>query len=137
MNRFLAAILSTVIFASIYSAISYIPIAQREADNYYFGFFETMSFTSLYAGSVYVLVAIPLSLMIDHVVTTTNARYVKKLVIYSIFGLLIGSLFPLILVPGLNSIALTSLYALIGLMASTIYYHSLLWLPVREKPPTT
>ncbi|ARK20769.1 hypothetical protein [Sporosarcina ureae] len=132
MKRFISAIIAAIFFAIIYSAISYVPESQREPNTYYFGYAETMVFVMLYAGPIFLLIGIPLSIMIDKLMKNKKSQYVKKLVFYSVAGLLIGALFPLILLPGLNSVSLIVLYAGIGLMAANIYFHTLLLLPPRN-----
>src|SRR5699024_12266853 len=60
MKRFLTVILSVVLFATVYSWVSYVPISQREPNVYYFGFFETFIFVIIYAGPIYFLAGLPL-----------------------------------------------------------------------------
>lgn len=132
MKRFITAIIAAILFAIIYSAISYVPESQRESSTYYLGFAEAMVFVMLYTGPIFLLIGIPLSIMIDQLIKNKKSEYVKKLVFYSVAGLLIGALFPLILLPGLNSVSLIVLYAGIGLMAANIYFHTLLLLPPRN-----
>ena len=134
MKRFLSAVIAAILFAIIYSAISYAPESQREPNTYYFGFTETMAFVILYAGPIFFLIGIPLSIMIDKLMESKKSPYIKKFIFYSMAGLLIGALFPLILLPGLNSPSLIVLYAGIGFMAANIYYHTLLWFPFNKKP---
>ncbi|WP_303969436.1 hypothetical protein [Sporosarcina ureae] len=129
MKRFISAVIAAILFAIIYSAISYVPESQRESSTYYLGFSEAMVFVMLYAGPIFLLIGIPLSIMIDTLMKNKKSQYVKKLVFYSAAGLLIGALFPLILLPGLNSVSLIVLYAGIGLMAANIYFHTFLLLP--------
>lgn len=133
MKRFLSAIIATILFAIVYSAISYAPESQREPNTYYFGFTETIVFVMLYAGPVFLLIGIPLSIMIDKSIENKKSQYIKKLVFYSVAGLLIGALFPLVLLPGLNLASLIVLYAGIGLMAANIYFHTFLLLPFSKK----
>jgi hypothetical protein len=68
MKRLLTALLSAVLFATIFSWISYVPSSQREPNVYYFGFSETFAFVIIYAGPVYFLVGLPLSIFIDKLV---------------------------------------------------------------------
>ena len=44
MKRFLIAVLSIVLFATIIAWVSYIPSVQREPNVYYFGFLDTFFF---------------------------------------------------------------------------------------------
>ena len=131
IRRLVATVISIILFAVIYAAISYAPESQRESDTYYFGFVETIVFVMLYAGPVFLIIGIPLSVMIDKVLENKKMQYRKKLVFYSVAGFILGALFPLILLPGLNSASLVILYAGIGLMAANIYFHTLLFLPFK------
>lgn len=133
MRRLAATVLSIILFAVIYAAISYVPESQRESDTYYFGFIETIVFVMLYAGPVFLVIGLPLSIMIDRVLENKKMQYGKKLVFYSVAGFILGALFPLILLPGLHSASLVILYAGIGLMAANIYFHTLLLLPFESK----
>ncbi|SKB02459.1 hypothetical protein SAMN04244570_2960 [Sporosarcina newyorkensis] len=131
IKRLLAAIVAAIIFAVIYSSISYVPQSQREYNTYYFGFFETAFFVILYAGPVFLMVGIPCSILIDKLSELGNLhskknKYIKRLIFYSIAGLLVGTVFRLILMPGDNSLSILFWYSLIGFAASTIYYHVLL-----------
>ncbi|WP_301107660.1 hypothetical protein [Sporosarcina sp.] len=131
MRKFLAALCAAVVFAAIYSSISYVPVSRQESNVYYFGFFETFAFVLLYSGPVYFLLGIPLSIMIEKLAesssTILNKRlYLKKLAYYAVAGLIVGAAFILILMPVSHSATFILSYALIGLLASIIYYHSLL-----------
>src|SRR5699024_8049553 len=101
MKRFLTVILSVVLFATVYSWVSYVPISQREPNVYYFGFFETFIFVIIYAGPIYFLAGLPLSVFIDKLIGRFNekpklVRYFIGLGLYSLVGPLVGLIFLII-----------------------------------------
>ncbi|WP_153721808.1 hypothetical protein [Sporosarcina cascadiensis] len=131
MKRFTAAVLAAIVFAIIYSSISYIPDSQREANVYYFGFFETFAFVLLYSGPVFLVIGIPVSILIDNIIERTTlhsakVRYLKKMVVYSVTGLLAGTAFIFVLMPVYHPASIIFSYALMGFVAANIYYHLLL-----------
>lgn len=121
--------LSTAIFALLLASFSFVPASQREADTYYFGFFEVFLFAVLYAGPVYFLAGIPISFLIDKKMkmlggTSNWKRYVLHLAFYSIAGALAGIIFLVLL--SLNSqphAEELAGFALFGAAASNIYFH--------------
>jgi urea transporter len=101
-RKFLTVVLSVILFATIFSCFFFVPSSQREPNVYYFGFFETFVFVILYAGPVYLLVGLPLSIFIDKLVakfhrTSKWKRYFFGLGLYSLAGTLVGALLPIIL----------------------------------------
>ena len=127
MKRFLTTALSLIIFATIFSWVSYVPSSQRESNVYYFGFLETFIFVIIYAGPVYLLVGIPLSIYINKLIKVFKrrsvwAKYFVGLGLYSIVGILVGVIFLLII--NLNTFLLEVIsFSIYGLVASNIYYH--------------
>ncbi|HWJ80256.1 MAG TPA: hypothetical protein VNR61_19495 [Niallia sp.] len=132
MKRLIASILSLFLFSTLFSLLSYTPSSQREANVYYFGFLETFIFVIIYAGPVYLIAGIPLSLFIDQIIEKFNSKskwkkYLIGLSLYSLIGILVGVIFLILL--SQNSaiyfqVILT--YSLYGFFASTIYYHLLI-----------
>jgi len=127
MKRFLTTALSVVLFATIYSWISYVPISQRESNVYYFGFFEVFIFVVIYAGPIYFLVGLPLSIFIDKLIKKFNrraklARYFIGLGLYSLVGILVGLVFLIIASQDLNRMDVTS-FSIYGFIASNFYFH--------------
>lgn len=139
MKRLLTVVLSVVLFASIYSWFSYVPSSQREPNVYYFGFFETFMFVVIYAGPVYFLVGLPLSIYIDNLIAKTNsnsnwARYFVGLGLYSFTGTLVGIIVLLIFSQSMDVYQLDVIsFSIYGLIASNFYYHlSLLILKINN-----
>jgi len=94
MKRLLTVVLSVVFFATIFSWVSYVPSSQREPNVYYFGFLETFTFVIIYAGPIYFLAGLPLSIVIDKLMDKSNrkskwAKYFVGLGLYSLFGILV------------------------------------------------
>jgi hypothetical protein len=139
MKRLLTTALSVVLFATIFSLISYVPISQREPNVYYFGFFETFVFVMIYAGPIYFLVGLPLSIFIDKIIKKSNreskwAKYFVGLGLYSLFGTLIGTIFLIFLSQNSNILSLEVLsFSIYGFIASNFYYHLSLIVPKINK----
>ena len=98
MKRFLTAALSAILFATIFSWFFFVPSSQREPNVYYSGFSETFTLVIIYAGPVFFLVGLPLSIFIDKLVAKFNkslrwARYFFGLGLYSLAGILLVLLF--------------------------------------------
>lgn len=101
LKRFITVAISVILFAILLSWYSYVPSSQREANIYYFGFFETFIFVILYAGPIYFLVGLPLSILIDNlagrfIITSKLLRYFISLGIYSLTGIVIGAILLII-----------------------------------------
>lgn len=128
-KRFITVILSIVLFATIFSWMSYVPSSQREPDVYYFGFLETFIFVIIYAGAVYLLVGLPLSIYIDKLIGQSNRkskwqRYFVGLGLYSFFGILIGVIFLILFSQNRNIYPLEFFtQSIYGFIASNFYYH--------------
>ena len=127
MKRFLTAVLSVVLFTTLFAWVSYTPSAQREPNVYYFGFLETSFFIVMYAGPVYFLVGIPFSIFIDELIKKTKrkskwARYFVGLGLYSSVGALVGFIFPVLLVESIDLWGIIP-YSICGFIASNFYYH--------------
>ncbi|GEL77625.1 hypothetical protein [Tenuibacillus multivorans] len=88
MIRFMTAILSTLVFASVFSWLNYVPVDERVENVYYFGFWETFLFVVIYAGPVYLLFGIPSSVIIDQWTTNVQqkGKFFLQLVLYGLFG---------------------------------------------------
>jgi hypothetical protein len=127
MKKLLTATLSTTLFAIIFSLLAYVPSSQRKPDVYYFGFFETFAFVIIYAGPVYFLVGIPISIIIDKLVGRTNGnskllRYFVQLVLYSLVGILVGVIYSIIFYSNTSTTELIS-FSIFGFIASNSYFH--------------
>ncbi|WP_438317071.1 hypothetical protein [Sporosarcina sp. FA9] len=130
MKRFLIAVLSIVLFATLLAWVSYTPSVQREPNVYYFGFLETSFFVVIYAGPVYFLAGIPLSVLIDKLIgkTKSNSRWTRYFVglgLYSSIGAFVGFIFPILLTENIDWRGIIS-YSLYGCIAANFYYHVLL-----------
>ncbi|MGY4793831.1 hypothetical protein ACVNNN_02420 [Lysinibacillus fusiformis] len=130
MKRFLTGVLSTILFAAIFSWFSFVPNSQREPNAYYSSFSETFSLVIIYAGPVFFLVGLPLSIFIDKLVANFNKSlkwtgYLFGLVLYSLAGILFGVVFLSILN---QDIYLEDVipFSICCFIASNIYYHILL-----------
>ncbi|MFS0688992.1 hypothetical protein AB1K89_07100 [Sporosarcina sp. 179-K 8C2 HS] len=130
MKRFLTAALSAILFATIFSWYFFVPNSQREPNVYYSGFLETFSLAIIYAGPVFFLVGLPLSIFIDKLVAKFNkslkwTRYFFGLGLYSLAGILFGIVFLSILNPKIYLEDIIP-FSLCCFIASNIYYHLLL-----------
>ncbi len=138
MKRLLTIALSVILFATIFSWISYVPSAQREPDVYYFGFIETFIFVIFYAGPIYFLAGLPLSIYIDKIIERTKrktkwAKYFIGLGLYSLVGILVGVIFLFIFSQNNFHLKVIS-FSIYGIVASNIYYHlSLLISKINKK----
>ncbi|WP_066074648.1 hypothetical protein [Neobacillus soli] len=133
MKRLLTVALSVVLFATIFSWVSYVPSSQRESNAYYFGFLETFILVIIYAGPVYFLVGLPLSIFIDKLIEKSNrkskwAKYFFGLGLYSLIGTLIGVIFPIIFGQNIFQQEVISL-SIYGIAASNFYFHLSLLIP--------
>ncbi len=137
MKRLITAVLSIILFAGLFSWISYVPISQREFNVYYFGFLETFIFVIIYAGPIYFIAGIPLSIFIDKLIKKLNrkskwGKYIAGLGLYSVFGILVGVI--LILFSQSWTMYFEVFYiSLYGFIASIIYYHVLLLISTVSK----
>lgn len=137
MKRFLIILLSSILFATLYSWISYVPSSQREPNVYYFGFFETFAFVIIYAGPVYFLVGLPISIMIDKLVGNFNRNskwviYFIQLGLYSLAGILVGFIYLLVSFRGIYLAEVIS-FSILGFVASNLYFHFLLLVSKMQK----
>ncbi|TMN23350.1 hypothetical protein [Lentibacillus cibarius] len=127
MKRLLTVALSVVLFATVYSWISYVPMSQREPNVYYFGFFETFILVIIYAGPLYFLVGLPLSILIDKSIEKFNrksklTRYFIGLGLYSLAGAVVGLVFLIIGSQNLYRLDVIS-FSIYGFVASNFYFH--------------
>ncbi|TDL32885.1 hypothetical protein E2R51_09480 [Jeotgalibacillus sp. S-D1] len=127
MKRLLAIAISVIIFATSYSWISYVPSSQREPNVYYFGFIETFIFVVIYAGPIYFLVGLPLSIFIDRLIAGVTrkskwAKYFVGLGFYSLVGVLVGVIFLIIFIQNTYQLDVIIISAY-GFVASNIYFH--------------
>lgn len=127
MKRFLTIALSVLLFATIFSWVSYVPSAQREPNVYYFSFLETFVFVIIYAGPVYFLVGLPLSIVIDKFINkmTESSKYRKyfaRLSVYSLVGMIVGATFLFFFSPITFQLEIIS-FVIYGLVASNFYFH--------------
>src|SRR5699024_11453040 len=134
MNSFLIVIFSVVLFATVYSWVSYVPISQREPNVYYFGFFETFIFVIIYAGPIYFLAGLPLSVFIDKLIGRFNekpklVRYFIGLGLYSLVGTLVGLIFLIIASQNLYRMEFIS-FSIYVFVASNFYFH--FWLLISK-----
>ncbi|MET3684409.1 hypothetical protein ABID56_002546 [Alkalibacillus flavidus] len=132
MKKLLTAVVSSILFATIFSLVSYVPSSEREPNVYYFGFFETFAFVIIYAGPVYLLVGIPLSIIIDKLTERTNRnskllRYFVQLGLYSLAGILVGIIYSLIFYTNISHAEVIS-FSVYGFFASNFYFHLLFWI---------
>ncbi|NYF26141.1 arginine exporter protein ArgO [Sporosarcina sp. JAI121] len=130
MKRFITAALSAVLFATIFSWFFFVPSSQREPNVYYSSFSETFTLVIIYAGPVFFLVGLPLSIFIDKLDAKFNkdlkwTRYFFGLGLYSLAGILFGVVFLSLLNPNIYLEDVFS-FSLCCFIASTIYYHLLL-----------
>ena len=128
MKRFLTALISVVLFATIFSWISYTPSSQREHNAYYSGFFEIFILVFFYAGPVYLLAGLPLSFFIDKLIGKTKSnsnltRYFIGLGLYSFVGTLVGLIFIILFTQNVYRLSEIILHSISGFIASNIYYH--------------
>ncbi|MYL57568.1 hypothetical protein GLW20_08615 [Virgibacillus halodenitrificans] len=127
MKRLLTTILAIIVFATLFSAISYVPSSQREPNVYYFGFLETFLIVVLYSGPVYFLVGLPASIIIDRLARVLGKHYGwKKYFIqfglYSLAGVLAGFVFSLFFGGTISSEEVLPL-SILGVAAAIIYFH--------------
>lgn len=114
------------------------PSSQREENVYYFGFFSMFSLVIIYAGPVYLLVGLPLSIYIDKLIEVSKtktkwAKYFIGLGLYSLVGMLVMIAFLFIINQFSFRIEFMS-FSIYGIVASNIYYHlSLLLLKIYKK----
>ncbi len=130
MKRFLIAVLSIVLFATLLACVSYTPSVQREPNVYYFRFLETFFLVVIYAGPVYFLAGIPLSIIIDELIGKTKSnsrwtRYFFGLGLYSLVGAFVGFIFPILLTENIDWRGIIP-YSIYGCIAANFYYHVLL-----------
>jgi len=136
MKRFLTVVLSIIIFATIFSWVSYVPSSQREPNVYYFGYSETFILGVIYSAPAYFLVGLPLSIFIDKLIEgskrqTKWGKYFVGLGLYSLVGILVGFIFLFIF---FGQAVPNSYHSLGGIIASNIYFHlSLLISKINEK----
>lgn len=129
MKRFLTALISVILFATIFSWISYTPSSQREHNVYYSGFLETFILVFFYAGPVYLLAGLPLSFFIDKLIGKTKSnskitRYFIGLGLYSFVGTLVGFIFIIVFTQNVYWLSEIILFSISGFVASNLYYHS-------------
>ncbi|SFQ40054.1 hypothetical protein [Salibacterium halotolerans] len=129
MKKLSVAAGSSLIFAAIFAAIgswlSYVPNSQREPDIYYPTFFDEFRFALIFAGPVFFLIGIPLSIIIDRKGRSKPLRYFVLLGLYSVVGLLIGTFYYVMFFTALYPSA-GILFAILGFFASNLYFHLLL-----------
>lgn len=130
MRRVVTALLSTILFAIIYSWMFYVPSSQREPNVYYFGFFETSIFVIIYTAPVYFLVGILVSILIDKLVGNVDRNskwklYFIQLGLYSLAGILVGFIYLIIFSDSIYLVEV-SYFSLFGFAASNLYFHLLL-----------
>lgn len=130
MKRILTAVLSTFLFSTLLAWVSYTPSVQREPNVYYFGFLETFFLVVIYAGPVYFLAGIPLSIIIDELIgkTKSNSRWTKYffgLGLYSLVGVLVGFIFPILFTENIDLQGIIP-YSIYGCIAANFYYHVVL-----------
>ncbi|WP_163969340.1 hypothetical protein [Oceanobacillus halotolerans] len=138
LKRFLTTVLATILFAAIFSWVSYVPSSQRDPNVYYFGFFETAVFVVIYTGPAYLLAGLPVSILIDKLVGSFNrkSRWVRYFVgfgLYSLAGILVGLIYLILFFQSfyLSNVVTFSIY---GFVASNLYYHlSLLVSMIKKK----
>ncbi|KAB2336829.1 hypothetical protein F7731_10830 [Cytobacillus depressus] len=126
LERLSTMALAVVLFAVAFSWVSYVPSSQREPNTYYFGFFETFVFVIIYAGSLYLIAGMPLSVLINKLIRKSNGkskweRYYIGLGMYSLAGAIVGALF--IVFSGdihWNGFTLALMW---GFAASNLYFH--------------
>jgi len=126
MIRFLSFLASTVLFALIYA---WIYMTSYQLGGYSPRFSEGFIIAIFYAGAIYFIGGLPLSIFLDKLIKKykTKAsllRYFAGLVLYSLAGILVGFVFLVI------SGADRDLYfdvvisvSIFGLIAANIYYH--------------
>ncbi|MDX8046260.1 hypothetical protein SH601_09675 [Gracilibacillus sp. S3-1-1] len=138
MAKFLTVVLSVIIFATVFSWISYVPSSQREPNVYYFVFLETFAFVVIYTGPVYFLVGLPLSIFIDKLIKkstekTRCPKYFIGLGLYSLVGSLVGVIFLVVFIQNIYQVEVI-LFSIYGIVASNIYFHvSLLISKINKK----
>ncbi|KAB2328080.1 hypothetical protein F7731_26055 [Cytobacillus depressus] len=130
MKRLVTVVLSVALFASIFSWIFYVPVSLREPNVYYSGFLETFIFVIIYAGPIYLLAGLPLSIFIDKLIEKSNrkskwAKCFLGLGLYSLFGIFVGVIFLFLFIGNIYSQEnfTVSIY---GIIASNVYYHLLI-----------
>ncbi|MCG7335067.1 hypothetical protein MHZ95_07235 [Sporosarcina sp. ACRSM] len=129
-KRLLTAVLSVILFAIIFSWFFFVPSSQREPNVYYFGFSETFVFVILYAGPVYLLAGLPISILIDKLAAKFQRnskwkRYFFGFGLYSLAGTLVGALLLILLNQNANLFDVIP-FSICCLVASNLYYHLLL-----------
>lgn len=123
-GRLLTVVLSVILFATIFSWLSYVPSSQREPNVYYFGFLETIIFVIIYSGPVYFLIGLPLSISIDKLIEKSNrAKYLVGLGLYSLVGAIVGICYLIIIFsPNTYNLEIIT-FSIYGIIASNIYFH--------------
>lgn len=127
LKRLLTVVLSVVLFSTLFSLVSYISISQRESNDFFIRFLGMFMIGIIYAGPIYFLVGLPLSICIDKLIEKFNkkskwARYFVGLGLYSLAGTLAGDIFVIIFNPKIHLYEVIS-HAIAGIIASTIYFH--------------
>lgn len=129
IRRLLTVVLSVVLFAAIFSWISYVPSSQRDPDVLYFGFLEVFILVIIYAGPVYILVGLPLSIFIDKLVKKSNrkskwGKYIAGVSLYSLAGAVVGVFYLVIFSQDQEVFRLqVGAYLIYGITASNFYFH--------------
>ncbi len=127
MKRFCTIVLSVLLFAILFALASYVPSAQREPNIYYFSFLEMFVFGLLYAGPVYLLVGLPLSVLLDKCMNQLHTvckwrTYFAGLTVYSLTGMLVGAAFLVFFSPITFPLEMPSV-VIYGFIASNCYFH--------------
>lgn len=127
-GRLLTVALSMLLFATIFSWLSYVPTSQREPNVYYFGFIETFIFVIIYSGPVFVLVGLPFSIIMDKLIEKSNrhsswAKYLFGLGLYAFVGAIVGISYHIIIFSPNNYNLEVITFAIYGIIASSIYFH--------------
>lgn len=129
MERIITASLSVLLFTTIYSLIAYTPDSYREANVLYFGFFDIFLFVIIYAGPVYFIAGVPISMLIDNFIEKSIrhskvAKYLAGLGMYSLSGAFVGIILVFIFNGGLKFNLVDVIPNLIyGLISALIYFH--------------
>lgn len=126
MIRFLSLLASTVLFALIYAGI-YTVNYQFDVD--YAMFSEGFIIAIFYAGAIYFIGGLPLSILLDKLIKKyiskeVSLKYFAGLGLYSLTGILVGLAFLVITGVGQDLYFDVVISVLIfGLIAANIYYH--------------
>lgn len=132
MKRFLAIIMSSILFAALFSWLSVTPEFERAPNVYYFGFFETFVFVVIYTGPVYLIAGWPFSILIDQLAekyrhASVIVRYLIRLGLYISAGIVVGGIYGWLVFEGSLLMG-----AGLGLAASSLYFHLLLMLSMKK-----